>query len=1286
MVGDGFGGRAWYKPTNYTVGSYSAYTICGDSHQLYGWGANHHRELGDGTTVHSATPIKVLGMTNVKYYSTGYNMGAIKFDSTGWYWGSPVSNVPVKLLDSVKFLDAGAQMCTFVKYDGTVWSVGRNHNGIFGNDTITTTVSTTPQKAKNINNAVRVAVSRFNMAILCSDGSVWITGSNSNGGLGNKSNFSTVAKVAVKNPKLKKIVDVKGTATNIIALDSAGYVYSWGAPTGLGLGINNKQDSVSRIPGLSNIVAISGCDDGFHFFALDINHDVYAWGTNYGGALGSGNGGSVNTPILVAKDAIDIMAGETFSYIVKTDNTLWATGKSNGGSIWMNLKDTTRLQFTEIDPTVAPLNMCKVSAAVTNYFRILSHLCVYDSVAFVTYKNDSFDNFNWDFGDGSGRFYGLSKKHKYAQTGQYTVKLFSNRKSNNAEDTVTRVIEIVDADRLPLFNGDTAMCGQVAYTKKPINTLEDNIYQWQDGVNSAVRFIDNPGQYILKSTDINGCYYFDTFKVVSHELPKALYEADTYRICANSKNKIRFKNTSSCTDPIVKSRWDFTEDTLWDNSQYVDFKFTKAQYIPVWLSVWSIYGCKNDTIDVFDILAVPKPNFTTFVSDSCLNGNGVFFTNKTVKDTVNNPRFKWYFSEGYVLSNKNPAGKRHYIDTGKFYVDLIYVNSNTCTDTMRKWIHIYPHPKALFSLKDSICSRDSIVITNSSSSSYLPLTYNWQFGDGESSIKAQPKHLFKTNGSFRVSLITHSPYGCLDSMNKLVAVFKPPTVDFSINDSIQCINGNSFTFKSNAKADVGNLISQDWTYGDLTYDVGSNPADKSFPKAQKYIVQLMVKDQFNCTNTLSRWVDVRPMPVVKFNINDASQCINQQQFDFNYKWLSGNDSITLLNWNIGSNNYQTPTVRLANFSEGKHPIQLTLQTDQGCMTSLSQYIVVNPQPLANFNIINNPQCFDGHSYNFTNTSSISSGSIAQYEWRIGFGPAITSKDVNNVKYPRFGHYPVELKCSSDSGCIAYYNSGIDILPSPVVDIDLVKPVCVNQTSMMKSLSHVDSGFIQSYDWQLGDGTSSTDSCPVHTYSQPGQYNLRLTVLSNNGCSSNKTFPAWAMVRQLPTADFKYILSEGTQNNNVVDFRNLSYSNIVQSFWQFGRFGKAIHDTSISLQDTATIPVKLWVMDQYGCVNQIQRSIFTSGPLLLFMPNAFTPNHDMLNDGFGPQGVVNAQTYNYQIFNRWGELLFETNSVQDTWDGKYQGENCPQDVYAYSIQLTDMFGRFKSYRGSFTLIR
>ena len=67
MVGDGFGGRLWYKPQNYTVGSYSAYTVCGDSFQLYGWGANHSGQLGDGTHNSTTSPVKAVGMSNVKF-------------------------------------------------------------------------------------------------------------------------------------------------------------------------------------------------------------------------------------------------------------------------------------------------------------------------------------------------------------------------------------------------------------------------------------------------------------------------------------------------------------------------------------------------------------------------------------------------------------------------------------------------------------------------------------------------------------------------------------------------------------------------------------------------------------------------------------------------------------------------------------------------------------------------------------------------------------------------------------------------------------------------------------------------------------------------------------------------------------------------------------------------------------------------------------------------------------------------------------------------------------------
>jgi hypothetical protein len=80
MVGDGFGGNAGYTPSNYTAGSYSAFASCGG--QLKGWGGNDKYELGNNTQISSSMPVNIL--SNVKYYSTGYMMGAIKNDNTLW--------------------------------------------------------------------------------------------------------------------------------------------------------------------------------------------------------------------------------------------------------------------------------------------------------------------------------------------------------------------------------------------------------------------------------------------------------------------------------------------------------------------------------------------------------------------------------------------------------------------------------------------------------------------------------------------------------------------------------------------------------------------------------------------------------------------------------------------------------------------------------------------------------------------------------------------------------------------------------------------------------------------------------------------------------------------------------------------------------------------------------------------------------------------------------------------------------------------------------------------------
>ena len=374
LVGDGFGGRLWYQPFNYTVGSYSAFTICGENKQLYGWGGTGFGELGNGTNG-SDIPIAIPNMDSVYYYSTGYVMGAIKMDKSGWVWGFNVSANPIKVLDSVKFVDAGAYNCAFVKEDGTVWSVGTNYNGEFGNGIGGISTFIIPQKMLNINNAVRTAQGFGTTCVLLKDSTVWCAGSNIKGALGNNSADTAKSLMPTKVSFLQNIIDIKANALSNLALDRNGNIWLWGDNF-----LNGKIYTPIQLTVFNKIVAISGSNDGDHFFVLDSAKNCYAIGVNTYGQCGTGSSiFPYLTKMLVATNVVDIMAGETFSYIVKADNTIWATGRSFGNSIWLNLPNQQRFEFTEINPKVAPFNLCDLNGTFPP--------SIYDSIKDIIFPN-----------------------------------------------------------------------------------------------------------------------------------------------------------------------------------------------------------------------------------------------------------------------------------------------------------------------------------------------------------------------------------------------------------------------------------------------------------------------------------------------------------------------------------------------------------------------------------------------------------------------------------------------------------------------------------------------------------------------------------------------------------------------------------------------------------------------------------------------------------------------------------------------------------------------------------
>ncbi len=385
MTGDGFGGRGWYVPHNYQVGSYSAYTVCGDSSQLYGWGNNSQGELGNGSSTFStAVPVAAIGMTHVKFYTTGYISAAIKNDNTAWVWGGAAyggpafgfTATPHQLLSNVKFLDAGSTHVVFVKQDSTVWGAGFNIYGQLGNGTQSDTILI-PVQMTGITGAVRAIAVRLATAILLKDGTVKLCGG---GGIFQPTNSITPVTLA----GLSNIIDLKGNAYGVFALDNAGNVFAFGTDSvHLGLGNSYTPEvipptKINFPAGAAPIVALSANDDGGIGMALDSNHNVYGWGEAGSGQLGI-SGGDANTPVLIATDAIDIFAGETFSYILKSDGTLWASGSSlnngTGASIWMNLSNTQRYSFTKIDPTIAPMNLCAPKPYGVVPIRLLNFNC-----------------------------------------------------------------------------------------------------------------------------------------------------------------------------------------------------------------------------------------------------------------------------------------------------------------------------------------------------------------------------------------------------------------------------------------------------------------------------------------------------------------------------------------------------------------------------------------------------------------------------------------------------------------------------------------------------------------------------------------------------------------------------------------------------------------------------------------------------------------------------------------------------------------------------------------------
>ena len=227
-------------------------------------------------------------------------------------------------------------------------------------------------------------------------------------------------------------------------------------------------------------------------------------------------------------------------------------------------------------------------------------------------------------------------------------------------------------------------------------------------------------------------------------------------------------------------------------------------------------------------------------------------------------------------------------------------------------------------------------------------------------------------------------------------------------------------------------------------------------------------------------------------------------------------------------------------------------------------------------------------------------------------------------------------------------------------------------------------------WDFGDGGTSGAVSPSYVYEEPGVYTVSLDVTSPIGCFTDTVFNSLITVLQSPAAGFSFTPDQLSNIQPTATFTDESSADVTAWDWDFGDGRSSSLPSPVhTYADTGQVLVTQTVFAPNGCPDTALALIDIIPEVRYFLPNAFTPNLDGDNDFFLGKGVlIGALDFELQIFNRYGEVMFETDDPEAGWNGKKNnvGQDQPQGVYVVVVRYVEPRGRPVQLKGFATLLR
>ncbi len=334
-----------------------------------------------------------------------------------------------------------------------------------------------------------------------------------------------------------------------------------------------------------------------------------------------------------------------------------------------------------------------------------------------------------------------------------------------------------------------------------------------------------------------------------------------------------------------------------------------------------------------------------------------------------------------------------------------------------------------------------------------------------------------------------------------ISTLPKPVAGFTINNALQCLNGNHFIFTDTSSINTG-TYTRKWYLGTGLTDTTSVIApEKTYTTSATFYIKLIATGNLGCKDSIIKIVNTRSNPIAGFSTNNLLQCIYDNAFNLSDTSIMPFGTASRL-WDFGDGNFSTDANYIKSYSqEGIYTIKLVVNSINGCKDSTTKTVRLVPKPVAGFTVNNLSQCLGGNNFIFQDTSVNNSLSFSRL-WTFNTLDTYTGASFNK-SFTQSGTYEVKLTLLTNNNCRDSMIKTLHVLSQPFANFSINnKEQClVGNSFQFNDLSSSVTGILSRY-WNAGDLTTDTHSVFLRSYTQAGTYFVKIMITDLNNCKDS----------------------------------------------------------------------------------------------------------------------------------------------------------------------------------------